>query len=655
MNKIILICGTENTRKTLYFQLKDYFGDSVDIESYATDSGINSILKGDLFLISSHLILEDALKYIEKNSKIIIAKRILNYLAIEKLLFIPSGEKVLFVNDCKETTYECLEWLQKIGITHVQYIPFYPGCKLIEKVEYAITPGEIEIVPENIKNIIDIGPRLLDISTIFEIAKELELKEDVVEKFSLIYFNKIIELGKNILQISLEKTKAFEYIKLIFDSMKDGIIAYDGNGVVKYINENLKFFQINTKNIKQININDIFSNIKILNFLLDNSFEKKEIFELKGNKYFVSKFKIEKDDIIVATFKDTKEIDEYEKKRIDELYKKGYYAKYTFDDIIGQSQKINFIKEIAKKVSKTDSTILIEGESGTGKELLASAIHNESERRFYPFVAINFSSLPESLAESELFGYEEGSFTGAIKGGKAGLFEQANRGTIFLDEIGDAPISLQKKLLRVLQEKEIMRIGGNKIIPVDVRIIAATNKDLKKLIENGEFREDLYYRLKVIYLKIPPLRERKEDIVLLLNYFLKKRGINLVIDSEIYDLLLKYDWSGNIRELKNVVEYISATCNGKELKINDLPMDLFVKSNSKIGSEQKIRKDLKILLDIIYQLDKNGQRISRRIIKRYCDEKGIKFSEQMIRTRLKELEKMGYIKINKGRAGIYSK
>jgi len=523
MKKVILITGTENTRITLHEQLKAYIGDLFQFESYSIDKGLNKKITADLIVISTHLILEDIKSYIDENSKIIIAKRILNYNLIEQLLFIPEGIKVLLVNDCKETTFDCIDWLKKIGLNHLEYIPFYPGCELNERVDYAITPGEIEIVPKGIKNIIDIGPRLIDIVTIAEILKELNLYDERWEKITLMYFEKIINLAKNIAKISLERTKAFEHIKMILDAMKDGIITFDEKGKIIFSNENFKFLFGKNCNIIGINLKEIFSNSELISFLLNNEKDISKIIEFREGRYLVSKFILENEQITIAIFKNLKKIEEIEKQKIKELYKKGYYAKYTFDDIIGENESFKYIKEISKKMSRSDLTVLIEGESGTGKELFASAIHNASGRRNNPFVAINLSALPESLAESELFGYEEGAFTGALKDGKKGLFEQANGGTIFLDEIGDASIKLQTKLLRVLEEKEIMRIGGNKIIPIDVRVIAATNKNLEDLVERGEFRKDLYYRLKVMYIKIPPLRERKDDIKTLFNYFISKK------------------------------------------------------------------------------------------------------------------------------------
>ncbi len=233
-------------------------------------------------------------------------------------------------------------------------------------------------------------------------------------------------------------------------------------------------------------------------------------------------------------------------------------AKYTFDDIIGESELIKAAIAQAKHAADTPATVLLRGESGTGKELFAHAMHNASSRKRGPFVRVNCAAIAESLLESELFGYVEGAFTGAIRGGKKGYFEEADRGTIFLDEIGDINPTIQAKLLRVLQEKEIIRVGGTKPIPINVRVIAATNANLEQRITEGTFREDLYYRLNVVPVFVPPLRGRKEDIPVLTAYFRKKLGQEFgrkvaEITPEIIEILMDYDWPGNVRELENVV------------------------------------------------------------------------------------------------------
>ncbi|SHK16202.1 sigma-54-dependent Fis family transcriptional regulator [Thermocrinis minervae] len=251
--------------------------------------------------------------------------------------------------------------------------------------------------------------------------------------------------------------------------------------------------------------------------------------------------------------------------------------KYSLEGIIGRSPAVKNLIELILKVAKTDVNVLITGESGVGKSLIAKAIHFQSSRKNRPFVTINCSAIPETLLEAELFGYERGAFTGAYTS-KKGKFELAEGGTVFLDEVGDMPLSLQPKLLRVVQEKEIERLGGEHTIKVDVRIISATNKDLKKLVEDGLFREDLYYRLSVFPIHVPPLRERKEDIPVLVDHFLqlfnKRYNKKVGFDTRAMDVLMEYPWPGNVRELESTVERLVILKDGL-ITPKDLPSYLF--------------------------------------------------------------------------------
>lgn len=262
----------------------------------------------------------------------------------------------------------------------------------------------------------------------------------------------------------------------------------------------------------------------------------------------------------------------------------------SFDEIIGTSKKLLRVKEDAKAFSSSSSNILIQGESGTGKEVFAYAIHRESKFSKGPFVAINCAAIPDNLLESELFGYEEGSFTGAVKGGRAGKFEIANNGTLFLDEIGELPIHLQPKILRAIQERKIQRVGAQGYKDVNIRIIAATNRNLSKMIESGEFREDLYYRLSVIPISIPPLRERIEDVPDLLEYFLNmyKEMLNrpsiMGFDDFSLRALEEYKWPGNVRELQNAVEYSVNRCKSQWISLDDLPDRVFEKHKTETGT-----------------------------------------------------------------------
>jgi len=306
-------------------------------------------------------------------------------------------------------------------------------------------------------------------------------------------------------------------------------------------------------------------------------------------------------------------------KLINEV-KKYQYAKYNFSDIIGESPPMKRAKELAGIAARSNSSVLIFGETGTGKELFAHSIHNASERRNRPFVAINCAALPPSLIESHLFGYEGGAFTGAKREGSSGIFEQANTGTLFLDEISEMDVELQSKLLRVLQEKEVSRIGGSKSIPLDVRIIAATNKPLDIMVEKGQFRQDLFFRLNVIDIKLPPLRHIKEDIPLIIDDAITKMNrifgkfVKGIEDSAL-EALLNYDWPGNVRELLNCIER-AFNIIGRDEFIKEEHLSLKF-NRSKIDTDAEEVEDLS-LNELITNYEK---KVIERVLK---DVKGVK-------------------------------
>lgn len=330
-------------------------------------------------------------------------------------------------------------------------------------------------------------------------------------------------------------------------------------------------------------------------------------------------------------------------------------AVYHFDDIIGSAPALQAAIHIAKRFADSDSTVLIQAQSGTGKELMAQSIHNASERADGPFVAVNFAAITEALLDSELFGYVEGAFTGASRHGAIGLFEQANHGTIFLDEIGDASLSFQVKLLRVLQEREIRRVGSTVPIHIDVRIIAATNQDLKVLIRQGRFREDLYYRLNVLPLTLPPLAERKEDIPVLVAAFLKSFFLDMGASEmrdwikEILPVFHQYSWPGNIRELQNVVEYLANVCDGRP-RPDDLPSSFtatIASMRNRQGGETAGENLKKAVLQELAIAARIGKHLGRRSLARNLD-----VPESQIRHICQDLVKEGEITLKSGRGGI---
>ena len=326
----------------------------------------------------------------------------------------------------------------------------------------------------------------------------------------------------------------------------------------------------------------------------------------------------------LITFQDVTRIQEMEARFRNEVLAKKFVAGYTFDDIAGRSPRMDEARRIAREMAAVNATVLISGESGTGKELFAQSIHNASRRKNGPFVAVNCAALPANLLESELFGYVEGAFTGATKRGKPGLFEMAHRGTIFLDEISEMDKYGQSRLLRVLQEKQVMRLGDDKNIPVDVRIVAATNRNLSALIDEGQFRQDLYYRLKVLTLKLPPLRDRIGDIELLADSFVKKynqlHGRHLQLTVEAYAHLAKGRWTGNIRELMFFIERL--TVIAKEKVVGPEVIDKYWEDSedqalfyggAEVGSVKIARSEKESIVAMLEECGQNKKRAAQRL------------------------------------------
>jgi len=373
-----------------------------------------------------------------------------------------------------------------------------------------------------------------------------------------------LDIAESLVLAGFQERKINEQLRMILETAQDGIFIISNENKITLANSRTKYLlNLDRDRLIHQSIESAFANEQDLLYLLQETQEiNGKILKLRDSTVTVSKriISVGKDKIgWVVTLQDVTQIQKLEQKIRRQLTDTGFTAKQGLSDMIAIAPNMKNVKEKVIHFSKTDSTILLQGETGTGKELVAQSIHNQSHRKNRPFVPINCGALPSSLLESELFGYEAGAFTGANRNGKAGLFELAHTGTIFLDEIGEMPLELQSRLLRVIQEREMMRIGGSSIIKVDVRIIAATHRDLQIDIKEGRFRADLYYRLNVLNIPLPPLRQRKEDIPLLVTRLLDKISNRYgcpkpSLPNEINDTFLRYSWPGNIRELENILE-----------------------------------------------------------------------------------------------------
>ena len=429
------------------------------------------------------------------------------------------------------------------------------------------------------------------------------------------------------LALKVKDEESFEISQYISNSIDEGIILTDISGIVLFLNDKMNKY-LN----KGEHIDAIFVNHKI-NEIIEKGkgYENRELeneIRFENKKIFVSAKPIMKGNCvteILFVFRSNDFNNLIEKTLIDYTYR-STHLKY----IIGNSKIINNIKDIAIKASQSDSNVLIRGESGTGKEVVARAIHNMSKNNNSKFIAVNCAAIPENLLESELFGYDEGAFTGAKKGGKPGLFEMANDGTIFLDEIGDLPLHLQPKLLRAIESRSVTRVGGTKPFNINARIIAATNRDLEKEIEEEKFRNDLYYRLNVIPISLPPLRKRPEDIITLARFFLSRYTLKFnkeIVDfsEEVERIILLYNWPGNVRELENVIEYIVNIESTSIVQITSLPNNL-INNVSYLSNEKLSNRNLKNIEKEVIQelLDKYEHDVDGKI--KVAKELGISLS-----------------------------
>lgn len=552
---------------------------------------------------------EVAKKVVDLGANIIISRGG-TYTMIKNAVNIPVLELKMTSFDILRGFKELLNYKGKIGVAGYENIIY--GCETIgELLNLDIVKIKIEEEDENkaeelIKEHINKGVRVFVGDTIgSSTAKKLGCESYIIKSGveSVLY---AMQEARRILYGIEAKKKREERLRTIMNFIHDGIIAIDDNGKINIFNSAAeKIFGVTEEEAMGKNVEDVIPNTNLKAVLKTGKMELSQIQDVNRSKIATNRVPIIVDGNItgaVATFQDVTKIQELEHNIRIKLQKKGFVAKYKFEDIIHNSRAMKECIKKAQIYSLYDSPILILGQSGVGKELFAQSIHNSSPRKNGPFVAINCAALPPNLIESELFGYVDGAFTGSAKGGKAGVFELAHRGTIFLDEIGELPLELQGRFLRVIQEKEVMRIGDDKLIPVDVRIITATNKNLKNLIEEGKFREDLYYRINILTLMIPSLNNRREDIREISEFFIKKYSTKYnkkikSISKEAEEYLNGYNYKGNVRELENIIERAVILCDRDEITLKDVKMkdsdsNRFIHS-APYGQERKTYKTLK--------------------------------------------------------------
>lgn len=648
----------------LCHSVKSIIGHLIDVGGYAQDRK-NFLDRSPDLVITSGPYCDRLAARIFPNIHRITAFRVLTGEKLEQVLEIPAGTKVLVISNLREIAQESVDALQQGGVNHISYDCWWSGIEIDpSQYEYALAPGVQHLCPYTFKHLIDLGLKSLSVRTFVEILNYFHLDLGYADIYENTHLKTHVDTCSKIIRALGESEESRCNQSVIIDEVDEGIISMDDSRSLLFCNCSArKIFGV--KEGQDILSGTAFKQIVstfdhqplrerispqgtlertpdiLVNVLGKDVLCRKSISYLNGKRQHT------------YTFRAAEQIKRWGESLQRKQHSKNPAVRYTFNDIWGSNPHSLRLKERAKIFAATEQTVLIIGESGTGKEMLAQSIHHASPRANGPFVGINLASMSQSLIESELFGYSEGAFTGAQKGGKAGLFETARGGTIFLDEIGDAPLSIQVLLLRVLEERVITRVGSCLPIPIDVRIIAATNRPLQEMIKNGQFRSDLYYRLNVLSLCTLPLREMRDEIgSFLTGYLCKLCNKTIDFSKESIQTLEDYSWPGNFRELKNLVEYLHYTCQDKSvIELDDLPEYLLQEMGDSAHVQKQSMAELEHLCSEIPQLcdilkilyDANPRGIGRGSILSMLHLANVSMSEGKLKHYIEQLKKYGLI------------
>ena len=676
MKKIAVVALDPLAGASYTKEVRDLFGEYAEVVGYSVRDGSAAgvLPRADLFAISTDAYgsAEEEARHVPIDSQIMSIEVTFYWETLKKLFEIPQGTKVLFVNVTSNMAREAITQLSSLGVNHLQIIPYYPGAVLEETVDIAVTPGESRFVPPSVKTVIDCDHRPCSYGMMVEIALRLGL-EYLPETESFMNYAKVVASNHYSFDLMYAKSRRQEsQMHILAESLDEGLIGVNETGDIFVCNKKAcQIARISEELTMGKKGEEVFPYIPFYQVLREKKAVPEKIIRLFGTDISLAVVPVVRKENCIGAFAMLQKFNEQESRQNAlrrQMMQKGHYARYTLDDVIGISTAITETKNILRKMAATDSPVLLMGETGTGKELMAHALHQASRRADGPFIAINVAAMPENLLESELFGYEEGAFTGAKKGGRPGLFEFAHQGTLFLDEVEGMSLSMQVKLLRVLQEGEIMRVGGGSIIRVDVRIVAATNESLEEKIQDGSFRKDLYYRLNALTVEIPPLRKRGDDIFLLLDYFMRKMGGDFTLSEGVKAFLRRHPWPGNIRELQNAVEYFNYLAK-PVIGLSDLPptMTRFVDDGSDDGegevndnaaddkeadmAYQAAVDKKQFVLNQLALAWKEGKTAGREKILETAKKDHISMTQKQVRDLLDELAKEGLIQVGRGRGG----
>ena len=668
---IAIITNAKDVTKFYSKKLKELFGDLINVKTFSfQDSSYKNIEESDLYVIttSAYELLDK--NFLEKDN-IVVVDLTITKKTLALLRELPQGTKAALMNVNLKMCIETMSDFYHLGINNIEFFPVHPNSQSIPSVPLVITPGEIETIPKFLKNkkIIDIGHRFFDGNTVIEIALKLGYEHLLYSKKINDYLEEISSNDYSLIKILKKATTSESQLDILLKTINIGIIGVDRDNVICTCNRDAE--NIIQKDKDELIGKSYLKSLSIIPFgeVKKNKVEiKSKLIEINGDFIKLNVTPIIRNNNYIGAFAFIQHFQDEELKHHEfrkQLLDKGHRARYNFTDILGKDSSILKTKEIAKKMAKTNSSILITGETGTGKELFAHSIHNYSKRKSFPFVIVNCGLIPYNYLEGELFGYEESILENGKKGGKMGLLECAHMGSIFLDKIEEMTPALQIKLLRVLQEKTVTRIGGDKVIDIDVRVIAATNENIRELVKKGRFRKDLYYRINTLPIYIPPLRDRKQDIKIFIDKFQKEFLGEFSFDEKVKRVFELHDWEGNIRELRNYIEFLTYI-DKKEISFSDLPSELIesYEKNLKLNTDDldsqktmlldiagKKYNNYLLILELIHKNNLLKISSGRKTLYLESIEKNVLLSENEIRKILIDLEGIGFIQNKKGRSG----
>ena len=651
MKKTLGIISKSRRMADFYARLLNgLLGAAADIYAWSLeDESVRKLRSCDLYLVSVtsyDLIYHSWAKaLLPPEARTVQASVTFTQEAIELLRGCAPGTRALLVNQTRHMAMESISQLYHLGVSNIEFVPCYPGAEDLPDLTVAFSPGETELAPPGVVPV-DLGHRWLTANTVCELALRLGDPAFLESREFIAYAAALAEVDYSLQTLSYNSLSMESKLELILNALDAGSVCVDEKGLITLMNRAAEE-QLCARGEELLGL-------PAAEALPELPFVKgPRLVSLLGRDFSVTTAPLYIGERPLGTFAVLRPFQEVEEQQTTLRLQKTpkiRRAKYSFQDIEGVSPAIRKAREIARRVAGSSASIMLDGESGTGKELFAQAIHNASPRRDRPFVAVNCAALSETLLESELFGYEEGSFTGAKKGGRAGLFECAHQGTLFLDEIETISPVFQAKLLRVLQEREVVRIGSVNPIPVDVRVLSATNEDLAERVRQGSFRRDLYYRLNVIPLHIPALRERREDILLLAESFRRQFRASFTLSGPVQEALLRHRWTGNVRELRNCMEYLHHM-GLQEVTLEDLPGQFLDRRPAGAEDLPGVSGRTWAVWRALGELYPQGRGIGRQGLVRACGDLGVRLTEHEVREELRRLQAEGWLAVGQGRGG----